>query len=418
MGAGHSHLAETRPRASVGTSRLLWALVVGVLAAVAVGAAVTWPSTWDVLGSEPFLYEGAERVEAEIVSYDEASGESQVSILTEGYEGESTMQPIGIPGVELDPGDRVHAIVLEDGQVIFTDFDRTSPILILLIAYVALVLAVAWWRGLGALVGLLAAFGIVVFYTVPALFDGASPPIVGLATAAGALFVLLYVAHGPNARTTTAYLGTIAGLVVTAVLGTWAVTAARIPGVPSEAEVNLAYFEGQLSLQGLALCGLMIAGLGVLNDVTITQASAVWELGAARPDLGPWQLFARGMRIGRDHIASTVYTIAFAYVGASLPLIMLIAVYDNPLSTALTSSEIAGEVVRTLVGSIGLVLAVPLTTAVGALIVGIGGEAVDDAEGAEDDEGPDLPPEIARIAADEPVDEAAADDPEGDADAR
>lgn len=379
MGAGHSHLTERRPAATPGTTRLLWALVIGVLAAVLVGAIATWPSTFASLGSEQMLYEGATRVDATVIAVDQATGDVTVEVTTGGSERETVLSPTGIPSLEFETGDRIRAIELDDGSVVFSDFERTTPLLALLILYVVLVLAVAWWRGLGALVGLVAAFGIVAFYTIPALLDGGAPAIIGLVTSAGALFVLLYVAHGPNARTTTAYLGTVAGLLVTAALGTWAVDAARIPGVPGDAEINIAFVEGRLSLQGLALCGLMIAGLGVLNDVTITQASAVWELGAARPDLGPWQLFRRGMRIGRDHIASTVYTIAFAYVGASLPLIMLIAVYDSPVSTAVTSSELAGEVVRTLVGSIGLVLAVPLTTGIGALIVGLAGEAGDDA---------------------------------------
>ncbi|MDN4482354.1 YibE/F family protein [Demequina lignilytica] len=386
MGAGHSHLTERRPAATPGTTRLLWALVGAVLAAVVVGAAVTWPSTFAMLGSQPMLYEGASRVDATVLAVDDATGDVTVEVTTEGHEQQTVMSPTGIPSLTFEEGDRIRAIELDDGAVVFSDFERGGPLLALLILYVVLVLAVAWWRGLGALLGLVAAFGIVGFYTIPALLDGGSPAIIGLVTSAGALFVLLYVAHGPNARTTTAYLGTIAGLLVTAVLGTWAVDAARIPGVPDDAQINIAFVEGRLSLSGLALCGLMIAGLGVLNDVTITQASAVWELGAARPDLGPWQLFVRGMRIGRDHIASTVYTIAFAYVGASLPLIMLIAVYDNPVSTAVTSSELAGEVVRTLVGSIGLVLAVPLTTGIGALIVGLGGEAL--AEPADDAERP------------------------------
>ena len=399
MGAGLSH-AEARPRATPGATRVLWALVVGVLGGVLVGAMVTWPSSWDMLGSQQFLYEDARRLDADVVSFDESTGESVVRVTTPGAEGEREMAPTGVGSLVLEPGDQVRVVELDEGPLVFSDFERGTPILALLIVYVVLVIAVAWWRGLGALLGLAAAFGIVAFYTVPALLDGASPPLVGLVTAAGALFVLLYVAHGPNARTTTAYLGTIAGLAVTAALGTWAVTAAKIPGVPSEAEINIAFVEGRLSLQGLALCGLMIAGLGVLNDVTITQASAVWELGAARPDLGPWQLFSRGMRIGRDHIASTVYTIAFAYVGASLPLIMLVAVYDNPLSGAITSSEIAGEVVRTLVGSIGLVLAVPLTTAIGALIVGLAGEKRDDIEpGAPGDVDPERDDAAAGVAA-------------------
>ncbi|WP_062303847.1 YibE/F family protein [Demequina subtropica] len=385
MGAGHSH-SEVPPRASAATTRLLWALVGGVLAAVVLGAALTWPSSWDSLGSETLLYSDARRLDATVVATDLESGVTTVEITTEGAEGSRELSPTGIPNLELNPGDELRVVELDDGSVVFSDFERTSPILALLIVYVVLVVAVAWWRGIGALLGLAAAFGIIAFYTVPALFDGASAPLVGLVTSVGALAVLLYIAHGFNARTTTAYLGTVAGLFATAILGTWAVHAANIPGVPSEAEINLTFLDASISLHGLALCGLMIAGLGVLNDVTITQASAVWELGKARPDLGAWQLFSRGMRIGRDHIASTVYTIAFAYVGASLPLIMLIAAYDDPVSGAITSSELAGEVVRTLVGSIGLVLAVPLTTAIGAMIVGFSGEEEDDAAAGPGDE--------------------------------
>src|SRR5690606_4628509 len=112
--------------------------------------------------------------------------------------------------------------------VVFADYTRGPPMLLLLIIYVVLVIAVAWWRGLGALLGLALAFGVVIFYTVPALFDGANPLVTGLVTGSGALFVLLYIAHGPNARTTTAYLGTLAGLAVTAVLAWWAVRESKL----------------------------------------------------------------------------------------------------------------------------------------------------------------------------------------------
>jgi uncharacterized membrane protein len=106
----------------------------------------------------------------------------------------------------------------------------------------------------------------------------------------------------------------------------------------------------------------------VLNDVTITQASAVWELRAVSPGASRRELFAGGMRIGRDHIASTVYTIAFAYTGAALPVLLLLEIYQLPLGPTLTSGEFAEELVRTMVGSIGLVLAIPLTTAIAAAL--------------------------------------------------
>jgi uncharacterized membrane protein len=117
------------------------------------------------------------------------------------------------------------------------------------------------------------------------------------------------------------------------------------------------------------LAGVIVASLGILNDVTVTQASAVWELRAVSPDASPARLFSGAMRIGRDHIASTVYTIVFAYAGAALPVLLLINLSQRPLGVTLTSEVLSEELVRTLVGAIGLVLSVPLTTAVGVALV-------------------------------------------------
>jgi uncharacterized membrane protein len=136
--------------------------------------------------------------------------------------------------------------------------------------------------------------------------------------------------------------------------------------------VQLNMLDERVSVRSIVLCGMVLAGLGVLNDVTITQASAVWELKTVNPQLGVWELFSRGMRIGRDHIASTVYTITFAYLGAALPMLMLVSLIDQGLWFTLTSGEIAVEVVRTLIGSIGLVLAIPITTFLGALVLTLG----------------------------------------------
>ena len=121
-------------------------------------------------------------------------------------------------------------------------------------------------------------------------------------------------------------------------------------------------------MSALLVCGMVLAGLGVLNDVTITQASAVWELHGANPTMGTWKLARVAMRIGRDHIASTVYTLAFAYAGSALPLIMVAALIDRSVWATILSGEIAEEVVRTLVSSIGLVLAIPATTLIAAFL--------------------------------------------------
>jgi uncharacterized membrane protein len=131
----------------------------------------------------------------------------------------------------------------------------------------------------------------------------------------------------------------------------------------------LSGFFGNVSFQGLLTCAVIIAGLGVLNDVTITQASAVWELRSAAPEMSRRALFGSGMRIGRDHIASTIYTIVFAYAGAALSVLLLLFLYDRPLLDLLSTEAIAEEVTRTLASAIGLVLAVPATTAIAVAVV-------------------------------------------------
>lgn len=382
MGTGHTHLSgiTKRPRATERTSIIL-AVIVGIVVFLTLlGAALTWPSDDNFRGTLLTTDPGARWVSAEVIAAND-DGTFDVLIAEDQDAGPEVMLDPGDPTLEITVGDQVRAMQLETGEVVFADFERGPPMLLLLIVYVVLVVAVAWWRGLGALLGLALAFGIVLFYTVPALFDGANPLITGLVTGSGALFMLLYIAHGPNARTTTAYLGTLAGLMVTALLAWWAVQESNLTGLWNEEGIHLEFWYRDVSLTGLLLCGIILAGLGVLNDVTVTQASAVWELRSARPDISRWELFSRAMRIGRDHIASTVYTIAFAYVGAALPTIMIVSLYDTTVGATLTSADIAEEIVRTLVGSIGLVLAVPLTTAIGAIVVGYDAVVKDEPDG-------------------------------------
>jgi uncharacterized membrane protein len=184
------------------------------------------------------------------------------------------------------------------------------------------------------------------------------------------MFVVLYLAHGASVRTSTALAGTLFGLGVTAVLGIVAIQVARLTGLGDEAGNLLRVQAPDLDFRGVLTCAVIVAGLGVLNDVTITQSSAVWELRDAAPGLSRPQLFASGMRIGRDHIASTIYTIVFAYAGAALASLLLISNFDRPLLDVLSDEVIAEEVMRTLASAIGLVLAVPATTLVAAMTVG------------------------------------------------
>ncbi|MFC7849109.1 YibE/F family protein [Arthrobacter sp. NPDC057388] len=252
---------------------------------------------------------------------------------------------------------------------IFVDFVRTMPIILLAILYAVVVVAVARWRGLRALIGLVGAYFVLVSFMLPGLVEGKPPLLLALVGSTVIMIGVLYFAHGFSARTSTALLGTIFGLGITALLAAWATDAANLAGVGSHDAATLVNISDQISISGIILCGLIISGLGVLNDVTITQSSAVWELYELAPNTSARKLFTSAMRIGRDHIASTVYTIAFAYAGAALPILIIVMLYDRPLGEALTSAELSEEVIRTLVGSIGLVLAIPVTTLIAVLVV-------------------------------------------------
>lgn len=254
-------------------------------------------------------------------------------------------------------------------QYVFMDFVRTMPMGLLAALYAVVVIAVARWRGLRAIVGLGGAFAVLAWFILPALAQGQPPLLVALVGSSAIMFGVLYFAHGFSARTSTALLGTLFGLAVTAGMAYWAVDAAALTGTSDHNAYQLLSLTQGMSLSGMILCGLVISGLGVLNDVTITQSSAVWELYELAPHTSTRELFTSAMRIGRDHIASTVYTIAFAYAGSALPVLLMVSLYEQPLLNALTSAELAEEVVRILVGSIGLVLAVPVTTAVAVAVV-------------------------------------------------
>ncbi len=273
-------------------------------------------------------------------------------------------------GVEVGQKIQLIRVPPTDGQPAqynFSDFVRTVPLLAIALIFAVLVIVVARWRGFAAVIGLGFAAFILIKFMFPALVAGSDPLLVGLIGSSAIMFVVLYAAHGFSARTTTALVGTLFGLLVSALIGIVATRWAHLTGVAAEDDYVLAAAAPDLRLTSVVICGIIVAGLGVLNDVTITQASAVWELA----DGGGSQkhLFSRAMRIGRDHIASTVYTIAFATAGASLSVLLLIVIYDRPMLSVLQTEQFAGEVLRTLIGTIGLVLAVPLTTAIGVAVV-------------------------------------------------
>ncbi|HEY1117635.1 MAG TPA: YibE/F family protein [Acidimicrobiales bacterium] len=393
MAHGHSHRANSGvdDEISVGTTArtvLLAGLGIALLATI-VGLVVWWPAS-DVVErraeaagpAAQFAAPGVTFPTGEVVSVAErcpgagmpdGSGCSTLEVRVEGETVRIDVPPEVIDS-GIGKGDKVELLKnppIEDmpagSAYSFFGIERGGTLIWLTVFFVVIVLAIARWRGLFAMLGLVVGGVVIWWWLLPALFDGAPGVPVAFVSASAIMFVVLYTTHGFSLRTSTALAGTLLGIVLTAGIGTLAVADARLTGISDEAGAVLASF-GALDFQSLLGCALVIAGLGVLNDVTITQASAVWELRATSPEASRAEVFASAMRIGRDHIASTIYTIVFAYVGTALILLMVLQVYGRPLIELLSTEELAEEVVRTLATSIGLVLAVPITTALAALV--------------------------------------------------
>ena len=257
-------------------------------------------------------------------------------------------------------------------QYAFADVERRTPLLLLGGLFAAAVVVLGRWTGLRALFGLGLSLLVVTLFVLPALLAGTNALLVALVGSAAVMFTVLYLAHGVRVQTSIAVLGTLASLLLTVALAELFVRAASLTGLGSDETSLISSTVGTVDLRGLLLAGIVIGSLGVLDDVTVTQSSAVWELHLANPAASARELYTSGIRIGRDHIASTVNTLVLAYVGASLPLLVVYSLAGSSLQDVLTSEVVAQEVVRTLVGSIGLVAAVPLTTLLAALTVRVG----------------------------------------------
>lgn len=273
----------------------------------------------------------------------------------------------------LKAGDRVEVsrIQTPDGPLYsYQGIDRTPVFIVLAVLFVIAVVAVARWKGLLAIAGLVVAGWVLFAFIIPGLLLGKPGVLVALVGSTAIMFVVLYVAHGISIRTSTALAGTLIGLAVTAGLGAASVHFARLTGFAEENEWDLLNLAPGLNFRDLLIAAIIIGGIGVLNDTTITQASAVFELRAAAPEMRRRDIFASGMRIGRDHIASTIYTIVFAYAGSALVVTMLVYLTSGSLITLLNLELFASEIVRTLGSAIGLILSVPITTAIAALTVG------------------------------------------------
>jgi uncharacterized membrane protein len=285
---------------------------------------------------------------------------------------ERTIAEGDIGTLDVQPGDGVllsRAPGPEGDQYFIVDRVRDSALLWVGVAFVVMVLLTARFVGAASLLGLVASMLVLLRFVVPGILSGHNPVLISVAGAIAIMATTLFLSHGVGRKSAVALAGTSASLVLTALLATVVIEGARVTGVASEDAATLQVLSaGGISASGLLLGGIIIGALGVLDDVTVAQSSAVFELRRANPLLGAVELYRRAMNVGRDHIAATVNTLVLAYAGASLPLLMLLAIQGESLGIQLNREFVATEVLRALVGSMGIVAAVPLTTALAALI--------------------------------------------------
>ena len=369
--------------------RLLGGVVAVVVAAALVGIAVWWPSGDPAVDREVLGY--GDRVDATVTaaeigpcSFDPSSECNSVSTRIARGPDQGSFATLEAdvatrtPVAELEVGDD---IVLNDAgpdvdaaaRYSFADVQRRRPLVILAVVFGVAVVALGRLRGLLALAGIGITVGVLLAYVFPALLRGASPLGVALTGAIVIAVSTIYLAHGVSDRTTVALVGTIASLLLTAALGAAFGAAAHLSGLASDESVNLLAFAPELDFRGLLLAATIIGALGVLDDVTITQVSAVWELHDSDPRVGARGLYSAGIRIGRDHIASTVNTLVLAYTAAAPPTLLLFTQSGLAIGEMLTTETLAVEIIQTLVGSIGLVASVPLTTALASWVVTLSG---------------------------------------------
>jgi uncharacterized membrane protein len=274
----------------------------------------------------------------------------------------------------VSPGDKVvlNHIAHEPRGFDYTynDRERRSTLMWLGLLFAVAVVALGRWRGVAALVALGASIALIVTFILPSMIDGNNPQLVAIVGASAVAFVALYISYGFGPMTTVALLGTLSALALTVVLATLFTDLAHFTGAQNEDALLVSLGTSHIDLKSLVLAGMVLGALGALNDITVTQASAVGELRLHRPDLNRRALYRSGLTIGRDHISSTVNTLALAYAGASLPLLMLFTLSAQSLGTVANSEVVAVEIVATLVGSIGLVAAVPVSTALAVLVAG------------------------------------------------
>lgn len=385
MSHGHSHHSDVA--VSQHTVRIVYAILIPCMVLTAVGLILLWPSR--------------PKVPASLGDPERHANATVQAITTRACAGTQTdasaAQPCGTahvaitsgPGagrevdVDLPRGTGAPSIAVGDKVVLqynppvqgvperfdIIDHQRGLPLTIMLVVCALTIVAFGRLRGFTALIGLVVSFVALLYFIIPGILDGEPPLLVAIVGSSAIMFAVLYLTHGVNVHTSVAIVGTLASLVVTGLLGALFTATTALTGFGTEESLYLSIAQGQVDMRGLLLAGIIIGALGVLDDVTVTQATTVAEL--ANGAKSRLDLFRAATRIGRAHVASAVNTIVLAYAGAALPLLLLISVAGRNAGDLLTSQFLAQEIVRSAVGTIGLVAAVPITTALACLVAEI-----------------------------------------------
>ncbi|WP_406382664.1 YibE/F family protein [Streptomyces sp. NBC_01618] len=396
---GHSHSHGPAAPVSKHLRKVIAAVLIPFATAVVVGLAVLWPG-----GAPPHERTGVgfdrQTQQAKVVKVDKVdckdvnaaqmptSGETAPSSgsgpglcekatveVTTGHDKGRTFVEVVQPDAprQLRQGQGVVVAYAPDAphdlQYSVTDVNRKFPMALLAGIFALVVVAVGRMRGVMALVALAVSFAVLTLFILPAILQGSNPLLVAVIGASAIMLIALYMCHGLTARTSVAVIGTLLSLLLIGLLGSLFIGWASLTGNTDDITGLIHGLYPHIDMSGLLLAGVIIGSLGVLDDVTVTQTSAVWELHQANPTMGVRGLYRAGIRIGRDHIASVVNTLVLAYAGAALPLLLLFSIARSSVGTVANSELVAEEIVRTLVGSIGLVASVPVTTVLAALVV-------------------------------------------------
>ncbi|WP_113703564.1 YibE/F family protein [Nonomuraea lactucae] len=385
MGGNHGH-GDT----SVPTSRRAVVATLAVLVPLAIATAVMLVLLWPAGRQATAPPDGVEEVGGTVTAVfrkpcgatpegspppDPATcGEAAVRI-GEGADVGRTMRlrlPTGPGAQRFAAGDDVKLIRFEQPEpgspgYQISDHDRETQLWLFGLAFALAVIAFGRWRGLTALAGLAITFVLLLTFVIPGILGGEPPMLVAIVGAAAIMLSVLFLTHGFTLTTSMAVLGTLASLAVTGLLSYGAIGFARLSGVTDDSSFTLG-LSMPIDTRGLLLASVIIGALGVLDDVTVTQAVTVTEIAAANPSYRFRRLYRAGSRVGRAHIASVINTIILAYAGASLPLLLLFSIGNQPLGEVLSTPVIAQEIVRSVVGTLGLISAVPITTALAALV--------------------------------------------------